>query len=252
MYAHCSGTGGQPTAVSLLVIMVATRMFCSQRATGLETRLPGGLLDLAPALDLLVRMDTSAVESSFGTVQTLRFHLRAGQLPGLCLLQRLCLQQPDLQALHPALPLQFQHQCQRQRQHQCQHRCQQSHHVGVALASIQVHVFGPMVCATPFQNRYARQLRGLSGVAMLLQLQPLPRRAQQAPQRLIQWRSPASFVLRRALCLVLVLKSARRLAGCFRKEFGRAALMGLVTAPRASCCLARAGERSCEAMCRNT
>lgn len=73
MRAHYSGTGGQPTAVSLLVTMVATRTFCSQRATGLERRLPGGLLDLAPALDLLVRMDTSAVESSFGTVQTSRF-----------------------------------------------------------------------------------------------------------------------------------------------------------------------------------
>lgn len=70
--ARCSGTGGLLTVASLLETTAASRTFCSPMAIGSIQSCLGGLLELALALDLLVRMDTQAAENSFGTVLTSR------------------------------------------------------------------------------------------------------------------------------------------------------------------------------------
>jgi len=127
-YAQCSGIGGQQTAVSLLVIMAATRTLSSRKAIGSDRRLLGGPPDLAPAQDLLVQIDTSAVENSFGTVLTSRLRLRAVLLPCPC--QCPCLLQCPCPHLlwHQALLLAPPHHHRRQCLHQVRHQSQPCPH----------------------------------------------------------------------------------------------------------------------------
>lgn len=203
-YAQCSGTGGQPTAVSLPVIMVVTRTFSSRKAIGLDRRLLGGPPDLAPAQDLLVQMDTSAVENSFGTVLTSRLRLRAGLLPCPCqcpcLLRCPC---PHLLRLQ-ALPRHHRQRC----LHQVRHRSQQCHHARAVRRCTQVHVFGQIVSATLFRRSCACQLRAPFGVVALSQPQ-----LQRPLGRLLQGHS-ADFALQKVLHSVRRLKFARRHARC--------------------------------------